>query len=307
MDLVETGDGTYRAVPGGAPANVAIGLARLGVPTSLLARIGRDAFGRRIRDHLRTNGVLLDGVVDAAEATTLAVAGLDDAGRASYDFYVDGTADWQWQGAELPPALPAGTEALVVGSLALALAPGAAVLERFAARERARGVTVAYDPNIRPALAGPADAERSRIERQVAGSSVVKCSDEDVAWLYPGEPVEQVARRWHGLGPDVVVITLGPDGALALSDGAGLIHRPGRPVEVVDTVGAGDSFWAGLLAGLLQAGLLGAAAEERGAADAGTLGELLDTAILISALTCSRRGADPPDQAQVAAAGGRLR
>ncbi len=302
IDLVGLGDGDYRAVPGGAPANVAIALARLGVPTTLLARISRDAFGRRLRDHLSSNGVLLDAVVDASQPTTLAVAGLDAAGRAAYDFYVQGTADWQWRADELPATLPAGTAALAVGSLALALPPGAQVLERLAERERRRGLAIAYDPNIRPALArSPAD-ERLRVERQVAASSIVKCSDEDAGWLYPGEPVEQVARRWLGLGPDLVVLTLGPSGALAVNEGAGLVHRGGRPVDVVDTVGAGDSFLAGLLAGMLGAGLLGPASPARRLADAGTLGPLLDRAILISALTCARRGADPPDTRQVAAA-----
>jgi fructokinase len=306
IDLVGTGDATFRAFPGGAPANVAVGLARLQTPVSLLARIGEDAFGRMIRDHLTGNGVSTRDLVTAAEPTTLAVAVLDAEGRASYDFYVHGTADWQWESFELPDPLPADVTALHAGSLALALDPGARVIEEMLRREHRRGtVTIMLDPNIRPALAQDRSDELTRVERQVALADVVKASEEDLAWLCPGEPLESVARRWRDLGPRLVVVTLGPEGAYALGPDGGELRRPSRPVELADTVGAGDAFCAGLLDAMDQADLLGAGAGgSLDALDTGTITTLLDRALLVAALTCERPGADPPFRADVDAATG---
>jgi fructokinase len=153
IDLVEEGGGRYRAHPGGSPANVAVGLARLGVPCSMLARISSDALGGQLAAHLAGNAVSLRDVRRVPEPTTLALASLD-AGQAAYSFYVQGTADWQWSRGELPDALAPDVRVLHAGSLALALPPGARALEDLLAAERARGaVTVSIDPNIRPALA----------------------------------------------------------------------------------------------------------------------------------------------------------
>jgi fructokinase len=303
IDLVGMGDGNFRALPGGAPANVAIGLARLGSPVSLLARIGEDAFGRMIRDHITGNGVSARDLVIAAEPTTLAVAVLDSEGRATYDFYVQGTADWQWERHELPEPLAADVTALHAGSLALAIEPGAAVIEEMIRRERRRGaVTITLDPNIRPALAQDRPSELARVERQVALADVVKASEEDLAWLYPGETLESAARSWQRLGPRLVVVTLGAEGAFALGPDGTEVRRPSRPVRLVDTVGAGDAFCAGLLDAMDRADLLGADGKTAlEGLDADTLIGLLDRALLVAALTCERPGADPPSRADVEA------
>ncbi len=168
IDLVDEGGGRYRAHPGGSPANVAVGLARLGVPCSMLARVSTDALGGQLTKHLAGNGVSLRDVVRAAEPTTLALASLDGAGQAAYSFYVQGTADWQWRRGELPGVLAPDVRALHAGSLALALPPGARAVEDLLAAERVRGgVTISIDPNIRPGLAARRAEEVARVERQI--------------------------------------------------------------------------------------------------------------------------------------------
>lgn len=296
IDLVDEGSGRYQAHPGGGPANVAVALARLGVPCSMFARVSTDVLGRQLTAHLADNGVSLRDLVPATEPTTLAMASLDAGARASYSFYVNGTADWQWTTAELPDVLPPDVQALHTGSLALALAPGAQAIEKLLAAEHARGqVTISIDPNIRPALAAAHAGEVVRVERQLALAHVVKASDEDTTWLYPGVPVEEVAQTWRRLGPRVVVITLGERGAYALGpDGAGQL-RPARPTRIADTVGAGDAFCAGLLDALGRRGLLGGAGSAAlSHLTAQELAEVVDWAILIATLTCERAGADPP-------------
>ncbi|MGH8825710.1 MAG: carbohydrate kinase family protein [Jiangellaceae bacterium] len=303
VDLVAEDDGRFRAVPGGSPANVAVGLARLGQRTQMLVRLGTGRFGRIIRDHLAGNSVGLDLAVDAAEPATVAVVALDEAGHASYDFYVDRTADWGWSTTELPAALPAGTAALCTGSLALALEPGASLLTDLMRRESARGISVVLDPNLRPALLGDRTAARRRLEAQVSTADVVKVSDEDLAWLTPGESPADVAARWLELGPTLVVVTRGSAGASALSHGGARVDVPVHSVQVVDTVGAGDAFTAGLVDALGRHDLLGGGARARlGRCDSATLRAILDHATLVAALTCARRGADPPTAADVDAA-----
>jgi fructokinase len=305
IDLVDEGGGRYRAHPGGSPANVAVGLARLDVPCSLLGRVSTDVLGNQLVSHLAGNGVSLRDLVRAAEPTTLALASLDGAGQAAYTFYVQGTADWQWGPGELPGELPPDVSALHAGSLALALPPGARAVEDLLAAERARGrVTISIDPNIRPLLAASRADEVSRVERQIRLAHIVKASEEDTGWLYPGVRSEVVARQWQQLGPDLVVITLGDRGAYTLAADGTEVRRPARPVRVVDTVGAGDAFCAGLLDALWRRGLLGAGGGQALGGLAGQeTGEILDWAVLVSALTCERPGADPPTRDEARRAG----
>lgn len=300
-DLVPAGaDGVFRAAPGGSPANVAVGLARLGVPTRMLARLSEDVLGRRLRAHLQGNGVDLARAVAAAEPSSLAIVALGPDGSADYDFRVDGAADWQWHDDELAGALD-GACALHLGSLAVTMPPGGAVLRRLAAGARPRA-TVTYDPNARPLLMGRPDQVRAVVEETVALSDVVKASSEDLAWLYPGRELTAVLQEWCGLGPAVAVVTRGADGAVA-AGGFGVVEVPGRPVAVADTVGAGDSFMSALLAGLHRRGLLGAAARPRlQLVDGPLVAGVLREAVTASALTCARLGADPPGDAELRAA-----
>ena len=291
VDIVERRDGSRAEHPGGSPANVALGLSRLGRHAVLLTRIGSDPRGTVIREHLQASGVeLLPGSVTEA-VTSTATALIDEAGVASYLFDLD------W-------ALPAGidlgsADALHTGSIAAFLAPGGdAVIELV---DRAAGqVTVSYDPNARPRLMGDPEQARVRVEHLVSRSDLVKVSDEDLAWLAPGEPVADVAASWLALGPAVVVVTLGGAGSLALC-AAGRVQVPAPAVAVVDTVGAGDSFMSGLLDHLAGAGLLGAA--RRPALRAITTADveaMLRHAARIAAITCSRAGANPPTRAELA-------
>jgi fructokinase len=303
VDFVPAGEpGVFRAAPGGSPANVAVGLARLEVPTRLLARIADDLLGHRLRAHLDGNGVDLSFAVRAAEPTSLAIVAVGRDGVVEYDFRVEGTADWQWRDQELAGALDGGVVALHAGSLALTMPPGADVLQRLLA-QAGQAMTVSYDPNCRPLLMGSPDAVRGRIEALVALADVVKASADDLDWLLPGRPPEQVAEAWLAKGPALVVITLGPGGLLAASRQAGVVRRPGRVVEVVDTVGAGDACMAALLAGLHRRDLLGAGRRPAlRAMDEATLTEVADEAVLAAAITCTRPGADPPTAADLRAA-----
>jgi fructokinase len=306
VDFVPAGEpGVFRAAPGGSPANVAVGLARLEVPTRLLARIADDLLGHRIRAHLDGNGVDLSFAVRAAEPTSLAIVAVGPDGVVEYDFRVEGTADWQWRDHELAGALDGQVVALHAGSLALTMPPGADALQRLLAQAR-QAMTVTYDPNCRPLLMGSPDAVRGRVENLVALADVVKASADDLAWLLPDRPPEQVAEAWLARGPSMVVITLGPAGLVAATRQAGVLRRPGRAVEVVDTVGAGDACMAALLAGLHRRDLLGGPRRPAlQALDAATLTELADEAVLAAAITCTRPGADPPtaDELRVPGAG----
>ncbi len=293
--------GFYEAAPGGSPANVAIGLARLGVPVRFAARLSGDAFGRRLRAHLAANGVDLSSAIRADQPTSLAIVEVDPLGGVEYDFRVQGTADWQWTDAELAGIPVESVVALHTGSLAAALLPGSEPIERLVQRSRA-SATISYDPNCRPALTGSRETVVQRVQRLVSLADVVKASAEDLAWLAPGRAPADVAAAWLRCGPALVVITLGAEGVLACARTTASVFRPGRRIEVVDTVGAGDAFVSALLAALYQRGLLGA--HRRGALltiGQPTLVEILDEAVLASAMTCARRGADPPTRAELRA------
>ena len=305
IDLVPAGgDALWRAAPGGSPANVAVGLARLGVRTRMGARLSGDVFGRQLRRHLAGNGVDLSAAVDAAEPSSLAIVSVDPDGSVEYEFRVAGTADWQWTAPELDRLLPAPDDAaaaLHTGSLAAVTPPGAAQVLRLMTAART-GATVSYDPNCRPLLMGEPATAAALVEAAVRASDVVKASEEDLRWLHPDLSPEQVAVRWSALGPALVAVTLGARGAFAVS-AAGTVTAPGVPVTVEDTVGAGDSFMAALLAGLAGRDLLGAARRPRLRAVATSeLTALLHEAITASALTCTRPGADPPRRDELLAA-----
>lgn len=294
--------GYFEMAPGGSPANVAVGLARLGVPTRLLARLSADPLGRRVREHLDRNGVALTHTVAATEPTSLAIVSVGPDGGADYDFRVAGTADWQWTRGELARALDGPVVAVHSGSLALTTPPGAAVL-RDLLRDARATATVSYDPNCRPLLMGDRADVLAGVHELLAVADVVKVSSEDLGWLLPEAAPEEVVAEWLAHGPAVVVVTLGADGVVAGTAAGTWGRRPARPVEIVDTVGAGDTFTAALLAGLHGRGLLGAAHRPAlRALPGGALDALLDDALLAAALNCARRGADPPTAEELARA-----
>jgi fructokinase len=294
VDVVERLDGSREEHPGGSPANVALGLARLGRDVALLTRFGTDARGRTIRELLDASAVHVVKASQTDAPTSTATARLDQYGVATYDFQID----WRLPDDLDLDALVASVKALHTGSIATFLQPGGdAVLDLV--RSASATVTITYDPNARPRLMGEAPAARARVEEYVRHSHVVKVSDEDLTWLAPGEDPEDVAAAWLALGPSIVVVTRGGDGAVALS-AAGRVEERAPRITVVDTVGAGDSFMSALLDHLAQADLLGA--DRRDALRAvGTdeLGALLRHAIRVSAITCQRAGANPPTRAEL--------
>ncbi|SHJ77255.1 Mannose or cellobiose epimerase, N-acyl-D-glucosamine 2-epimerase family [Nocardiopsis flavescens] len=302
MDLlpVPGSPGLLRAAPGGGPANTAVAARRLGVPTRFLSRIGSDGFGRTIRHRLAAEGLDPDGPLTAGEPSALALARLGVDGSAVYDFRMDEAADWRWRPGELPEELEPGVRALHAASLALFREPGATAVEELLRREHARDqVTVGIDPNIRPGVIGDPGAARERALRDAALAHVVKASDEDLAFLYPGRDTEEAAAELAGLGPSLVVVTRGAEGAFALASGARAEVAAPR-VGVVDTVGAGDTFMGALLSWLDGRGRLGDDPRGRLAGlTEGELEEMLSFAARAAAVTVTREGADPPTTADL--------
>ena len=306
IDLLPSGPPrTFQAVPGGSPYNVAVGLARLGHHATLMARLADTAFGRILRDHAQAEGIDLHAAPRAAEPATLAVVSVDASARASYDFYLEGTADWQWTAEETGRA-PEGTAVLHFGSIASWRPPGDARIHELAHRLRGRGdVLISYDPNVRPGLLVDHRHGQRVVERALGLAHLAKASTDDIAWLYPDRKPEEVARRWLELGATVVVITSSADGAYAYTAQGWSVRRPALDVAVADTVGAGDSFTAGLIGSLIMRGQHLPADLAQCPAD--RLSGALDDAILVASVNCERRGNDPPTAADVDAARVRLK
>ncbi|WP_137992593.1 carbohydrate kinase family protein [Streptomyces vilmorinianum] len=275
-------------LPGGGPANTAVALARLGTPTHFLGRLSGDLFGGLFRRRLTESGVRIDLCPDAAEPSTLAIAGLGPDGAAEYSFHAEATADWQWTRRELAPVRGLDPACLHTGSLALVREPGAAAVEELLAELRPT-TTISLDPNVRPLLVAP-ERYRSRLPRWCALADILRLSEDDLAHLHPGTAPEAACDTWHRAGVPLVVVTLGGAGALVSYDG---IRRrlPAPPVEVVDTVGAGDAFTAGLLHRLHAAGALGGRLTTL---DPRTLEEAVTFGTHVAAATCAVRGANPP-------------
>lgn len=279
--------------PGGSPLNVAVGCARLDLRTRLVTHFADDPHGLLIADHLAGNGV--EAIVDHAPPTSSALAVLDHDGAARYTFSIG----WDIAGA-YDRALASVQESIHVhaGSIAAVLPPGSELVLRLL--EAARGhATVSFDPNCRPAISPDVSAARRRAEDFVAASDVVKASDEDLRWLYPDRSLDSSMEAWLGLGPSIVALTRGAAGPVLLSR-EGRVDLPGEAITVADTVGAGDSFMAGLISGLAQMDVVGAAGRERLCGlGADRLRALAAYANRAAAITCSRRGANPPRSAEL--------
>ncbi|WP_141962833.1 carbohydrate kinase family protein [Actinoallomurus bryophytorum] len=301
VDLVTGEPGRpYLALPGGSPANVAVGLARLGVPTRMIARISYDTYGRSLRDHLTGNGVDTETVVVARESSSVAFVHHDADGVPTFDLRLDGTADWQWTEAEVAGLRLGRLSALHIGSLALVMPPGADVLAGLARRVRDEA-TISYDPNCRPAVMDGVPGARPHIEALLRVADVVKVSDADLAWLRPDDDHEGFAGELIEAGVSVVAVTHGAAGSVVTGRRCPPRRVPAyRAGGVADTVGAGDSYMSAVLAGLAGRGLLGA--DRRDAlrsAEAPVLAEIFDEAARAAALTCTRRGADPPTREEL--------
>lgn len=291
VDCVERLDGSSMTHPGGSAANVAIGLARLGRQVGFLTQLGVDRHGALMRDHLERAGVQLR-VADADGARTpSARAVLDQSGAAHYELDVD----WLLN----PAAVQVGQAHLHLGSFPAFLSEPTDVDDLL---RRAHAVTTtSLDPNIRPALLPPSDLVRDRLESLLAWIDVIKASDEDIAWLYPGRDPIDVVSHWLDLGPALAVVTLGSEGSIA-AGAAGLVRVPAQRVEVADTVGAGDSYMSALLDGLAGTDLIGTARRRAlHASPAETMQPIIERAAHAAAITVTRPGANPPTRDELRA------
>ena len=288
IDLVES-DGTLHPLPGGGPFNTAVALGRLGVPTGFLSRLSYDKFGELLVELLRESGVDDRYLLRGPAPTPVAVVHTSAGGDATYSFHLAGTAYADLTAEDLPELGPE-VVALHLGTLALATDPPAAALEVLMRRESDRRLIV-VDPNVRPDVIGDRDAYVTRFESWLSYAHLVKLSARDAEWLYPDLEPEACAQHLLALGARLAVVTLGPDGALAVSgEGAARVASPA--VEVVDTVGAGDAFGAGLLRALWASDGLHVQTVAQ-LSDAG-LETALSFACVVAALQCSRAGAVPP-------------
>lgn len=278
---------TFDARAGGSPFNVAIGLARQGAASGLLTGASEDLLGRRLVEVLENEGVETRYLVRSGRRTTLSLVDLSTSGAPSYAFYGLGSADTALT-AEVLPTIGPEVKALHFGSYSIAVAPVADAFAALAQAERSRFVSL--DPNVRPTVLSDMAVWRRRIEGLLPNVDLLKVSAEDLAMLYPDTAHEEIAERYLAAGPKLVVITDGGEAVTGFRAGEKLTVAPPE-VVVVDTVGAGDSFQAALLADLAVAGVLEGGIEDL---DSAALRGMLQRAAEVAAVTCTRRGADMP-------------
>jgi fructokinase len=275
IDRVRSQDGQVSAFPGGSATNVAVAVGRLGVPVRLITELGDDEDGDLLRAWLRQSSVEAIVSPSATGRTSSAAARIDQDGAADYEFDIS----WTLPAMVLPP-----TQILHVGSIAASLAPGADTVADLVSQ--AAGAIVTFDPNVRPSITPDRALVRSRSERIVAAAALVKASSDDLQWLYPEATPMESARSWLDAGPALVVVTHAEGGATALSSSFEA-HAPAVAVDVVDTVGAGDTFTGAILA---QLALNGIELLESSAAVA----EALRQSAVAASITVGRAGANPP-------------
>jgi fructokinase len=292
IDLVLALDGSLDGHPGGGPYNVARTIGRLEQPVSYLGRVSTDGFGKRLRLELEANGVSLESIVATDAPTTLALAELDAAGAARYQFYDTGTSAPGLTLEAAASAVPEHVGVFYIGTLGLVFEPMATTLEALIARVGDETL-VALDPNCRPNMIDDPAAFRGRLSRLLARTDVLKASEEDLAWIDPDADPVTAARALLAQDHAVALVTLGSDGAIAVTAEEAVEVRA-QKVEVVDTIGAGDAFMGAFLARWRGRGL--------GRSDLHRLGELEQAATFacrVAEITCSRAGADPPRLAEL--------
>ena len=286
----EDGPGMLRfdARAGGSPMNVAIGIARLGGTSGLLTGISTDLLGTRLVELLSAEKVSTDYLLRPERRTTLSLVALDREGHAEYVFYGLGSADCSIERDDLP-RIGSEVTGFHFGSYSLVVKPVADAFAAVAAGAGERFVSV--DPNVRPTVEPDLDAWRTRVAEYACLADLIKISSEDLAYLYPRVSAEKVAEDWLDAGVQAVVVTDGANDVFACTRGGVAIRLTPPGFDVVDTVGAGDSFQAALLARLAD---LGDPKKVVTALDSEILKDLLDYALRAAAVTCGRRGANLP-------------
>jgi len=288
IDLIP--DGTERkAVVGGGPANTAKALAKLGIDIQFIDGISTDKYGQMALKQLHKDGVLLDFVKFSDKPTCLAIVSLNEAGGASYEFVIDGTATFDFSDTWLPDPVANKPSLLHIGTLVTAIEPAATVLFEWA-KKVATVSPIVFDPNIRPAVMSDRAEYVKQVERWVSISSSVKVSDDDIYWLYPGTELDQVVNNWLNLGPELVVVTFGDKGLTGYRKNEKVAVNA-KKVVVADTVGAGDTVGAILVEAIIEDGLNKLTGDR--------LAVMLNRAAKAAAITVSRTGALPPSKAEI--------
>mmetsp|Transcript_7227 Transcript_7227/g.12002 ORF Transcript_7227/g.12002 Transcript_7227/m.12002 type:complete len:309 (-) Transcript_7227:777-1703(-) len=290
IDMIPNADGAFVPHVGGAVLNTAVALGRLGMPTGLLTGLSSDPFGQMIKAALDASHVSTAHAVRSDRNTTLAFVHLED-GQATYTFYDDNTATRAIQPGDMP-TLPDETEAVFFGGISLCNPPVADSLLDLALAQPADRVVMA-DPNIRPSFVSDHEGYRTRLTALLGRADIVKLSDDDIHWVIPGDaPLHDKGRAVLEMGAKLLLLTEGSKGATAMCANGTEVFGAAQKVDMVDTVGAGDTFNAGALAALRNAGALSHAGLD--ALDAATLTDMLNLAARAAAVTVSRAGANPP-------------
>jgi fructokinase len=279
-----------KAVVGGGPANTAKALAKLGIATQFIDGISSDQYGQMALKELQQDGVLLDYVNSSDKPTALAIVSLSATGAATYEFVIDETATFDFSHTWLPDPFTLKPALLHIGTLVTAIEPAASILHEWASRV-ADVAPVVFDPNIRPAVMDNRDLYVAAVEKWVAISACVKVSDDDLSWLYPDEKIESVVNRWLSDGVALVVVTYGAKGITGYTSSESIAVDAVK-VEVVDTVGAGDTVGAVLVEAIIEKGLSNLTGD--------LLRDALARAVKAAAITCSRTGARPPSKMELA-------
>jgi fructokinase len=284
IDLIPGSDGVRVAHVGGGPANTAKALARLGHDVQFIDGISTDEYGVAARKELLDDEVKLDLALTSDKPTCLAIVSLDANGGASYEFKIDGTATFDFNLNWLPDPSRFKPQVLHIGTLVTVIQPGADVLYDWA-MQVAEFAPIVFDPNIRPSVMGDHDLYEASVEKWAALSSVIKVSDDDMAWLYPGQKYEDVAQRWINDGAALVVVTRGSQGIIGIT-AEGSVEVDGAKITVADTVGAGDTVGAIIVEAMIEKGILALTGD--------VLKATLHRAAVAAGITCSRKGAQPP-------------
>jgi fructokinase len=283
IDLIPDRDQHF-AVVGGGPANTAKALAKLGVKTHFIDGISNDKYGQMAKAELLSANVLLDYAQYSNKPTCTAKVTLSKSGSASYEFVIEGTATFDFSDLWLPNPKSLEPSLLHIGTLATIIEPGASVLFEWA-QNVAHVAPIVFDPNIRPVVLSDRDEYVKRVEQWLSISSAVKVSDEDLNWLYPGKVVGEIVNKWLEVGVELVVVTLGDKGITTYRKDEE-ISVDAVKVDVVDTVGAGDTVGALLVEAIVDNGLDRLTGE--------VLKTMLKRAVKAAAITVSRTGANPP-------------
>jgi fructokinase len=291
IDLIPVTPGSdqRQVIPGGGPANTAHALARLDIPTEFIGGLSDDQYGQRMRSEFIAGRVGLTFTPEHQLPTCLAIVSIDLDGGATYEFKIDGTATFAFATENLPDPKLVNPEAIYIGTLATIIEPGASILKDWIIQAKDYAPII-YDPNIRSSVISDRSRYQEVVKNWVVLSNVVKASEDDLAWLYPDTDPLKIARSWVSQGVQLVVVTKGENGIVGVTENQE-VSIPGVKVEVIDTVGAGDTVGAVLVEALIEFGLKKLTSE--------LLSHTLHRAALAAAITCSRAGANPPTKAEL--------